>query len=100
MSSNICVGVFTSRYSVLSGTRLMQRANTMETWDLYWFGALEKRAKTLRLVATCLYYDLVEQRDRGYKMAMPMRVSMIAIERVGRHLYSRPTCPTSYMVVP
>ena len=58
----------------------MQRANTMETWDLYLFGAPGKRAKALCLVATCLYYDLVEQRDGGYKMAMPMRVSMITTE--------------------
>jgi hypothetical protein len=43
---------FTGRYSVLSGTRLMQRANTMETRDLYWFGAPGKRIKALCPVTT------------------------------------------------
>jgi hypothetical protein len=26
---------FTGKYLVLGGTRLMQRASTVETWDLY-----------------------------------------------------------------
>jgi hypothetical protein len=31
---------FTSRYSVLGGTCLMQRTITVRTQDLYWFGPL------------------------------------------------------------
>ena len=31
---------FTDRYSVLGGTRLVQRTIIVETWDLYWLGPL------------------------------------------------------------
>jgi hypothetical protein len=33
-------------------------------------------------------------------MAMPMRVSMITTAGIARYLYPRPTCPTSYVVMP
>ena len=77
----------------------MQRASTIETRDLYWF-APWKRVKAVRPVATCLYYDLVEWRIDDYKMAMPMKVSMITTGRIASYLYPKPTCPTTYIFVP
>ena len=43
---------------------------------------------------------LWSRRDGEYKMATPMRVSMIKTEQMASYLYPRPTCPTSYIVVP
>ena len=77
----------------------MQRASIVET-EFILVQASRKQVKAVRPVATCLYYDLVEWRIDDYKMAMPMKVSMITIGQIASYLYRRPTCPTSYIFMP